>query len=416
MGTKKMERIGFSISDLFTRKTVTQQFSPIQIAIAQTNGKLCLNETAVVDLTGTVGAKKGMFVCAPLQENGIDKLRQCYKAIFQVAVENNVKLLSVPTFSTGFKGYSNEEAAKIAIKTACDFLECNAGLDLHIIFVVYQSEDKTTVDQPNADAYQNALNHFKSSANANSDRLSCVKSQIQYLPADMVVAPVDIDFQAPGAVYQAISKAIIQNERCTAITTYMLPSFPEVEEKSEQNSKWPLPSVLANAAFVRRPLQYGARGDCVLWDKLKASLELTYLPKDEVEFEQLIVAEFRELTGQELGSDFYSSDLNLGGMSGGSVDGKFWTELGLPWLLINFREVQLQQQLLVQKVSVLIAGRSDPNSPVSDLPKDITSTIGLELIRVFAADLNLRSGWTKGFESKYRIDWNKLESMSKKNS
>jgi len=420
LGINQMQHIGFfdSVSDFFSRKTATQQCSPIQIAIAETNGKLRLNETAVVNLTGTVAAKKGMFVCAPLQESGIDGLRECYQTIFQVAADDNVKLLSVPTFSTGFRGYSHEEAAKVAIKAACDFLESNAGLDLHIIFVVYQSEDKTSLDQSNADAYQHALNHFQSSANAESKRLSCVKSQIQYLPADMVVIPVDIDFQASGAVYQAITNAIIQNESCTAITTYILPSSPEVEEKSEQDSTWPLPAVLANVAFVRRPLQYGHRGDSRLWDKLHASLALTYLPKDEVEFETLIVAKFRELTGKGLGTDFFASDLNYGGMSGGSVNGQFWTKQGLPWLLMNFKEVQREQQLLAQKVSALIAGRSDPGSLVSDLPKDITSTIGLVLMSAFAADLSHLKGWSKStdFELKYIEDWDTLTAVPKKNS
>lgn len=90
-----MERPGFlnGIGNFFSWKTVTQQFSPLQIAIAETNGKLRLNETTVIKLTGGVGAKHAMFVCAPL--HGIDELRHCYRTIFKAAVDNGVKLLSV---------------------------------------------------------------------------------------------------------------------------------------------------------------------------------------------------------------------------------------------------------------------------------------------------------------------------------
>lgn len=258
--------------------------------------------------------------------------------------------------------------------------------------MVYQSEDKTTLDQPNADAYQNALNHLGSSANAESKRLSCVKSQIEHLPTDMVVIPVDIDFQASGAVYQSIENASMQNEFCTAITTYILPSFPEVEEKSEQESTWPVPPVLANVPFVRMPWEYGYRGDVHLWRKLGEVLELTYLPKDEVQFGKLIVAKCKELTGQELGTDFSSQGLNHGGMSGGMISGEFWNEQGLPWLLTNFKEVQRQQRLLAQKISILLARRSDSECNLSNFPKDITSTIGLTLMSAYAADL---SDWKK---------------------
>lgn len=181
-----------------------KQPSPIEEAKAK--GKLSLNETRVIDLPSTVKVKKGMFVCAPLASNGDSDLSECYKKIFETAVDNKVKTLLVPTFSTGLNGYAHEDAARIAVNEVFNFLQNNPLIDIHVQFVVYQNRNGSVCDEKNADAYQTMLNKLAPYLSDNKQRVSCCKSQIQYMDADMVVIPVDNDLN-PGAVYGAIESA-----------------------------------------------------------------------------------------------------------------------------------------------------------------------------------------------------------------
>lgn len=52
-----------------------------------------------------------------------DLLRQCYQHSFELALKENVKSIAFPAISTGVYGYPKEAAARIAVKSMCEFEE-----------------------------------------------------------------------------------------------------------------------------------------------------------------------------------------------------------------------------------------------------------------------------------------------------
>jgi O-acetyl-ADP-ribose deacetylase (regulator of RNase III) len=64
-----------------------------------------------------------------------DTLSNCYRNSLQVAVENGARTVAFPAISCGAYGYPIEEAARIAVKTARDFLTSTDKID-EVIFVL----------------------------------------------------------------------------------------------------------------------------------------------------------------------------------------------------------------------------------------------------------------------------------------
>lgn len=64
-----------------------------------------------------------------------DTLSNCYRNSLQVAVENGARTIAFPAISCGAYGYPIEEAARIALKTAREFLTSTDKID-EVIFVL----------------------------------------------------------------------------------------------------------------------------------------------------------------------------------------------------------------------------------------------------------------------------------------
>jgi O-acetyl-ADP-ribose deacetylase (regulator of RNase III) len=63
-------------------------------------------------------------------------LANCYRSSLQLATENGIKTIAFPAISCGAYGYPIPDAAKIAVKTAQDFLETEDKID-KVIFVLW---------------------------------------------------------------------------------------------------------------------------------------------------------------------------------------------------------------------------------------------------------------------------------------
>jgi O-acetyl-ADP-ribose deacetylase len=63
-------------------------------------------------------------------------LANCYRSSLQLATENGIKTIAFPAISCGAFGYPIPDAAKIAVKTAQDFLETEDKID-KVIFVLW---------------------------------------------------------------------------------------------------------------------------------------------------------------------------------------------------------------------------------------------------------------------------------------
>ena len=52
-------------------------------------------------------------------------LASCYRSCLELAVENGIRTVAIPSISTGVYHFPLEEAAEIAVKTAADFVQSN---------------------------------------------------------------------------------------------------------------------------------------------------------------------------------------------------------------------------------------------------------------------------------------------------
>lgn len=69
-----------------------------------------------------------------------DKLANCYRNSLALAAENGCKSVAFPSISTGVYGYPIEDAAKIAVREAEDFLKTHDGIE--IIFCCFSDYAK----------------------------------------------------------------------------------------------------------------------------------------------------------------------------------------------------------------------------------------------------------------------------------
>ena len=80
------------------------------------------------------------------------KLADCYRNSLQLAVDNGIRSIAFPSISTGVYSYPKDQAAKIAVQTANEFIEAHPGeLDL----VEWALFDDDTLE-----VYSNALNRL----------------------------------------------------------------------------------------------------------------------------------------------------------------------------------------------------------------------------------------------------------------
>ncbi len=67
-------------------------------------------------------------------------LSDCYNSCLELAVQNDVKSIAFCCISTGVFCFPQEEAAKIAVKTVCTFLQ-NKHSDMKVVFNVFTDSD-----------------------------------------------------------------------------------------------------------------------------------------------------------------------------------------------------------------------------------------------------------------------------------
>ncbi len=80
----------------------------------------------------------GPIVHTSLNENHINDLRNCYRSVLQIAVDNNMKSISICCISTGEFCFPNDIAAKIAVEEVNKFLESNT---IDVVFNVFKDMD-----------------------------------------------------------------------------------------------------------------------------------------------------------------------------------------------------------------------------------------------------------------------------------
>ena len=103
----------------------------------------CPTGEAVVTTAGQLDAKKVIHAVGPRYQDGnhgeAKLLASAYRNAFSVAVEQGLETIATPSLSTGAYGYPVEEAARIAIGTAIDFLGSHPGVTT-IRFVLMGTE------------------------------------------------------------------------------------------------------------------------------------------------------------------------------------------------------------------------------------------------------------------------------------
>lgn len=78
-------------------------------------------------------------------------LKSCYENSLQLARENGVKTIAFPSISTGVYCFPVERAAKIAVKTICDFLKTDTFFQ-QVLMVCFDEDTK--------EIYLNALKEY----------------------------------------------------------------------------------------------------------------------------------------------------------------------------------------------------------------------------------------------------------------
>lgn len=115
----------------------------------------CKTGEAVITTGGNLKARYVIHTVGPIyrggQHNEAALLKSAYSNSIELAASKGLESLSFPSISTGAYGYPVNEAAKIAIQCAYDFLNNHDSPSL-IRFVLF---DKRTYS-----AYENALNEI----------------------------------------------------------------------------------------------------------------------------------------------------------------------------------------------------------------------------------------------------------------
>jgi O-acetyl-ADP-ribose deacetylase (regulator of RNase III) len=98
---------------------------------------------AVITTAGNLPAHRVIHTVGPIWNNkGNERelLKNCYKSVFKLALENNINELAIPNISTGVYKFPKELAAEIAIEATKDFLDSHPNFK-QIIFVCFDMEN-----------------------------------------------------------------------------------------------------------------------------------------------------------------------------------------------------------------------------------------------------------------------------------
>ena len=97
-------------------------------------------------------AKKVIHVAGPivtgtLTQTNIENLKNCYKNILDMCLENNLKSVAFCCISTGVFSFPNKKAAEIAVETVTNWLKQNENKIDRIIFNVFKTKDKLCYEE-----------------------------------------------------------------------------------------------------------------------------------------------------------------------------------------------------------------------------------------------------------------------------
>src|SRR6266576_2928280 len=100
---------------------------------------------AVITTGGNLKARHVIHAVGPVwrggDENEPELLASAYRRSLQVAVQNNLRSISIPSISTGAFGYPLKLAAPIALRTIVEFLRRGDHNLAEVRMVLYQRED-----------------------------------------------------------------------------------------------------------------------------------------------------------------------------------------------------------------------------------------------------------------------------------
>jgi O-acetyl-ADP-ribose deacetylase (regulator of RNase III) len=102
----------------------------------------------VITSGGNLKAKYVIHAVGP-RYSGLAKdaelLAGAYRKSLELCSQHNISSIAFPSISTGIYGYPVEEAARIALKTAADFLEKHQEIKL-VRFVLFDSRTYRTYE------------------------------------------------------------------------------------------------------------------------------------------------------------------------------------------------------------------------------------------------------------------------------
>lgn len=91
----------------------------------------------------TVGPIVGVRLTQALRED----LRNCYRNVLQCCAENQIRSVAFCCISTGEFHFPNDEAAKIAVETATEFLRGHEDKFDRIVFNVFKDVDRELYEE-----------------------------------------------------------------------------------------------------------------------------------------------------------------------------------------------------------------------------------------------------------------------------
>ncbi len=107
----------------------------------------CATGEAKITAGGRLQARHVIHTVGPVYHGGDHGepalLASAYRRSLEVASENGLRSLAFPSISTGAYGYPIATAARIALRTVCDYLRSNPEIDL-VRFVLFSTNDLDT--------------------------------------------------------------------------------------------------------------------------------------------------------------------------------------------------------------------------------------------------------------------------------
>ena len=113
--------------------------------MAETKAKYpdgCPTGSAVISGAGNLGARYVIHAVGPIWRGGnqgeADLLASAYRRCLELSVEHECQSIAFPSLSTGAYGYPIDQAARVALRTAIDFLNEQGKPEL-VRFVLFDA-------------------------------------------------------------------------------------------------------------------------------------------------------------------------------------------------------------------------------------------------------------------------------------